>query len=417
MPGLDIAGAGELLKEFYLPPIRETLNRKTVLLQRIERNTEDFQGKRGWMPLHVGRNEGVGARAEKQALPAAGAQQYDTAYFNVCSNYGRIQVTGQTIAAMKSDEGSFTRAIDSETREVTKDMLQDLNRQLFGDGSSELGIANGGATSSTFTFSSTHLWRRCQHVRANMYVDVVDRATGTYVVQNAKVISVNASAGTCVLDQSITVTATSVMVRHGTYGTQPSITPTTPKEMWGLAAAISASNPQSIGGTSVYFGDIDRSGSNVDFWKAEEIDAASTSLDLDYFQQAMDAVDVKTGGNTTLMLSDYIQYRKHAKLLLPDRRFPTADGKPIQLDGGYKALYYDEVPHVRDKDCPPKLIFGLDEATFNLFELHDIDWMDKDGSILNRVPNEDGYEATLFCYKNLGCANPGANWRIKSLTE
>lgn len=418
MPGLDLAGASELLKEFYLPPIRETLNRKTVLLQRLERNTEDFAGKRGYMPLHISRNEGVGARAERQTLPRAGSQGYDTAYFNMSNNYGRIEVSGPTIAAMAKDEGAFTRAIDSESRELTKDMLQDFNRQLFGDGSSELGQASTGATSATFTFLTTHYWRPTQHVRKNMYVDLINRTTGAFITngENRKVLSVN-NGVSATLDMSVTVDTNTIMCRHGSYGIRTEVSPNGPKEMWGLGAIVSASNPRSIGGTTVPFGDIDRTSADADFWKAEEVDALSGNLDLDMIQQGMDNVDIKTGGNTTLLLSDYVQYRKHARLLTPDRRFPTAEGKPTKLDGGYSALYYDEVPHVRDKDCPPGKIFGLDESTFQLFELSDLDWMDKDGAILNRINNEDAYEATLYCYKNLGNMNPGANFVITNLAR
>ena len=48
---------------------------------------------------------------------------------------GRFQLTGQTIKASRNNEGAFIKAIEAEMKGLTTDMVNNLSRQLFNDGS------------------------------------------------------------------------------------------------------------------------------------------------------------------------------------------------------------------------------------------------------------------------------------------
>src|SRR5438874_2448222 len=129
---LTLATADSALKEDYQPAIREQLNQAVVLLNQVEKNSTDIEGRRAVLSIHTGRNSGVGARADGGALPVAGNQAYKEERVPLKFNYGRIQITGPTIKAMKSDQGSFVRAVDSESKSVTNDLRRDVNRQAYG---------------------------------------------------------------------------------------------------------------------------------------------------------------------------------------------------------------------------------------------------------------------------------------------
>ena len=51
--------ADAVLKEFYLPTLRVQLNQNFPILEAVSKNTEDFEGRRAVLSLHVGRSGGV----------------------------------------------------------------------------------------------------------------------------------------------------------------------------------------------------------------------------------------------------------------------------------------------------------------------------------------------------------------------
>ena len=129
---LSLSTADSALKEDYLPPLREQLNNANVLDAIVSKNTQDVEGRRAVLSLHVSRNSGVGSRAENGTLPTAGNQGYAEERVPVYYHYGRIQISGPVIKAMKSDKGSFARAVDSEVKGVKTDAARNYNRQRWG---------------------------------------------------------------------------------------------------------------------------------------------------------------------------------------------------------------------------------------------------------------------------------------------
>ena len=135
--GMNLTDAANVLKTFYIGPVREQLNQGNVLLSNLERDTSRtaFRGKEAYIPLHTGRNVGVGARAESGTLPAAGNQGYTSSVWHMAYLYGRVALTGPAIAASQGSEGSFVELLDSEMKGLVQDVKNDCNRQLWHDGS------------------------------------------------------------------------------------------------------------------------------------------------------------------------------------------------------------------------------------------------------------------------------------------
>ena len=401
---LNLAAANDILKDDYLPDIIDVLNNNTVLLQNIESNSTDFQGKRAYLPLKVGRNQGTGSRPESGQLPSPGNQQYDSAYWDMTHHYQTIKVTGQAIAAMKNDDGSWTRAIDSEVQGAVKDALDDFNRQLFGDATGILADPGNALNGTSFTVDTS------RYLQVGMLIDFIEINTGLPLSggQNVAIATIPSSL-TFTTSTSVVgaTTSNTRIVRHGNYG----------NEIFGLKAAVSSANPPQIAGVDNLFGEITRTGNP--FWQANEIGSATHGgiLTLDLIQTGIDASDLNAGGTIDFMITTHFLHRRYAQLNMQDRRFPTADGKPISYDGGYKALMYDDIEVFKDKHCPEGYWFMLEKGTFHLFTGAEWDWMDKDGSILYRPGREDSYEATLFAYKQLGCENPARNTVLTGLTQ
>ena len=153
MAGVTLTTLSNILKQDYQGPIREQLNQSNVLTSVLKKDVSRtaFHGKEAIIPVHTGRNVGRAFADEGSTLPTAGNQSFAQATYNMTYLYGRIQLTGQTIAASSQDKGSFARALDTEMRGLQKDLSQTVNRCLWSDGSGRLtdvAAAVGGANAT-----------------------------------------------------------------------------------------------------------------------------------------------------------------------------------------------------------------------------------------------------------------------------
>ena len=131
------------LKEFYGTSVQETFNNENLLKKYLEESSRESDGLYYTFPVHSGRNTGVGARGEGAALPTAGRQKAVTAKVTAAYLYGRIDLTGQVMAASKKT--AFAEALSLEMDGVETDLMFDVGRQCYGEG---LGIlAETGADS------------------------------------------------------------------------------------------------------------------------------------------------------------------------------------------------------------------------------------------------------------------------------
>lgn len=397
----NLAFFNAILKEDYLGPIREQLNSSTVLLRRLKRNEEDVGGRIAQVPLHVGRNAGVGARADGGALPAAGRQTYTNAQFLTAYNYGRIQVTGPTIAASRKDKYAFVKAVDSEIKGMVRDLKDDLNRQLFGDRSAVLAVV----TTANTAGGSTFVVDNAQYLQTGMVIDAVSHTPPAAPVinrANVTIIAVDRNTKTVTVQGTLATGEAPVgarIARNGNYGL----------EMMGLRGVVGVGNTRD----GQFVGGLDRTLTQNAFWRANVLGNGGTlrALTLDLMQHAFDASEIE-GGEVSLIITSYEQRRRYLTLLKQDNRFVNT----LKLDGGFEALEYNGKPLVVDRHMPPNGIYFLDESTLQLYRMSDFNWMDQDGSVLSRVANADAYEATLFKYATLGCSNCNNNTILTDLS-
>lgn len=141
------------LKDYYMDPIRDLLNSKTILYNRIARNEEDVSGRQVYASLRVGRNQGIGAAGRGGKLPEPQQQEYSATKFTTQRLYARIMVDGQGMAESRDSAGAFIDVLDGEINNVVQDFGVDVNRQLFGNGSGILAKITNVAT-AVYTVST-----------------------------------------------------------------------------------------------------------------------------------------------------------------------------------------------------------------------------------------------------------------------
>lgn len=383
-----------VLKTNYIGPLNELVNNDVKLLQRVFQDNEAVvTGKNFTMPLHVGRNEGVGARLEGADLPDAGAQNYVDAIIPMKYLYGRINLTGQTIRAAKNNEGAFVRAVDSEMRGITRDLKADINRQLFGDGTGKLAAATANSSASTTVTVDT-----TKNLRVGMIIDII-ADNGTASVTGARITAVT---GTTITHNGTgaAVAANSYIYRHGSRN----------NELMGLKGIISDVDPYANGLQGIKVAD-------NPIWKASVMANGGTNraLSLTLLRTMLDTIETAGNGKVSALYTTHGVRRAYEALLQAERQFVNV----MKFDGGIETLTYDGLPIIADKDCDANRIYFVDEDAMTVLNLGEngFAWMDEDGAILNRVNNKDAYSATLFRYSEFATKARNAHGLLADITE
>lgn len=403
MAGLTFSNADSALKEFYIGPIREELNNTLLLLSMLDNNTTDIEGRRAVLSLHVARNAGVGARAEGGTLPTAGNQAYAQERVSLKYNYARITLTGPILRAMKSDKGSFTRALESETKGATNDLKRDINRQLWGTSDGVIATADTTTSSTTLNLLSTTTTTQLRQLEAGMLLDA-----GTFFTAIA-IVSVSVSAKTVVLASAVSVNTAQTLTRTGSGGSGAS-----QKELTGMQTLVASSGA---------LFNVDPAVNPV--W-ASTVDSNSgtlRSVSENLFAKNMQAIAIACGQDIDTVIGSDGVFRAYANLLTSLKRFPgTTD-----LKGGFKALDMSaggygggqDVKLCWDRDTPSNQAYLLNTKpeSLSLFSMSDWEWMQEDGAVLFRVSGSDSYEAVLFGYKELATSARNRNGLVKDITE
>jgi hypothetical protein len=400
--------ASEAIKLVY-GDLHEQLRDKTPALQLIEASSANItkNGKEVIFDTHIGRNQGIGARGVREKLPLAGAQKYKQAHLYLTNLYGSIEVDGQLFEQASEDYQAFINVVDNEIRGLKKDLSNDLNRQVYGDGSGKLAVVSAQPSSSTLTVDSTN-W-----LEEGMVIDIVDPTTGvkqqsgaassieiTAINETTGVITVTGTLGTF----NTNISAGDILVRSSngvnSFG----------KEWTGLGAIVKATG-------SLH--DIDPATYPV--WKST-VEALGTpgvstgtltELALINLVQKVD----KKGGDVDVMLASPGVFNAYWDLLQGLRQFTNG----ATLEGGQRAFTFDAVgkpiKFVSDYAAPKGTLYALSSKEIVVNRKKDWAWMDRDGSMWSRVADTDAYEARIYQYSQLGTYRRNAHAVLSNITE
>lgn len=389
-----------LLKEVYEPRIRKQLEDSQVALKRIEKSSEgvvsEVGGRYVTFPIRTRRNAGIGARNELEALPAAGQQGFAAARIGLKYLYGQIRLSGQTMELADSNYQAFASALDSEVEGIKNDVAKDQNRQVYGNGTGTIAtVTADGANTVTVDYA-----RRLQ---LGAQIDIIDGTTlgnpnPTVKVSNRQITAINLSTNVVTYNGADgTLVAGDVIVRTGNVN----------REWTGLAKIANNTG-------TLY--DIDPAVESV--WAAE-VDSNSgvnRALSEGLMINLVDRIAMN-GGDTSVILTSLGVRRAYFNLLSQQREFSNTK----EFTGGFTGLAFTtdrgEIPVVSDPDCPPNTMYFLNEKEITLYREKDWSFMNRDGSMWQRVIGYDAYDATLYQYSEIGCHRRNSQGVIKDITE
>ena len=433
-----------LLKEFYLPGVLDILNSKRILSRYLRRNTRDVMGRTIHTALNTGRNNGSQYITEGAQLPDPGQQAYKQALYRTKYHYIRILFTGQSASSSRGNRGAFIRLMDAEVQGAGRDIQHEDNRVQFGEGTGRMaqvsaaetlsggntivpvanpnGIAAQGSGTQFFEVGQRLCFMdnavegtvavgravdgnfRNDGTNRTTVVLAVDPAGSTITVEGNWTLAGGIGVGDFIY-RAVTHPLTTIVDAHTNRG----------HEMNGLAAIIQEGDPalqrpNGAGGNpdeSAGLGDLTPTDPTPTFgqfeqrWAAFVVQNGGTPVPFaeSMFQQAMDGLDQAGDGTVQLWMTTHGIRRAFAFQLTSQKRFVNTR----ELPGGFRALTYNDIPVVVDKDCSRGRIYGLDLDVIELAYENDYNWLDKDGSVLSRLGDHDAYQATLFRYSELIC--------------
>lgn len=404
MATFDRTAADSLLKKRYEGPIRDQINTASDFIKQIDRDTESFDGLEVVIPLWVKRNQGIGARTVSgtATAPTARGAGYTQSRFGVKLNAGRIELSVAAMKTMKSNAGSFIRTLDGETKTVTATFKEDRARQVISNGASGQGVLAACTTTSastTINLTGTTV-ADVEKLQVGMYIDIIDNDDDSVLASEREITSVTLSSGvpTAIVISGAVVTTDSThrICRTGNWKL----------ELRGLEGIVD---------------DADDDLQNVDtgnfpLWKANVLGNSGTERPLgeDLLRQLLDQIAIKGDGENVKFLMHYTQRRKLEALLKSQRRVVNT----LDLKGGVKAITFDErIPVIVDKFANPTKIFALNTDHLKFYSAADFEWMNEDGAILNRVPNQLAYEATFFCLEDMATDRRNAHGLLEDLAD
>lgn len=395
-PGeLNLSGASEALKRWYLPGLQYQLNNANPVLSVMERDRDSVAGDKVYMAVRFGRQGGIANRTDSGTLPQPNSRKTKQAIFDTKNLYARIQITDKTMRASRSNRGAFVSLLEADLEDALVDSKDALSRQIYGDGTGRL------ATCTAQTSVNTLVLDNVQYITEGMIVDIMaSNATiksgggynGGIGGGSREVLMVDSVANTITVSgAAVTTLATDYLVVNGAAGL----------ELTGFGSIFTADN--------TYLG-IDRA---TNKWWNATLQPAVGSLTEVKLQKGSDDVEKNAGGNTNFYAASYGVRRAYQSLLLNTKQIVNV----MKLEGGWDVLSYNGKPFTADKYCPAGTLFGLDLSSFRLYELSDFNWIDDDGSVLTRVADKPIWEATLAKYCEIATNKPRASFKMSGITE
>jgi hypothetical protein len=400
MAGADTTTASSVLKEYFLPGVKEELNNSSMLLAQIDANSDDVEGDHVTAEHHIGRNAGIGARLEGETLPTPGAQGYARSNYYLYANYGVGRISTRLMKAIKTDRGAFTNAAKAEMTRIRDDLKREINFQAWGTSNGVIASLTDTASGNTVTLTTATDRRVFNYLHVGMMVDFGTVASPTVVASNRKITAINKTSRTVTVDgAAFDPDATTRMFRAGSGGA-------------GVSQRVITGIQTIIGANNTYAG-ID--GSVVSEWNSYVSNVGGV-LTEDVIAATMSEISMTGASVPDLVITTPEILRNIAQQLRADRVL----NDPVTLKGGYKGVViqtpWGDVTLTSDRDCPAGTCWFINTGELTQYQYADWDFLDEDGSVLHLVSGVAAYDFTLEKFHELATLSRRAHGVLTGIT-
>lgn len=410
MAGAMISTVSDVLKYRYMGPLVEQLNNEILINQILSLDSRaiDLDGLQAVVPLHTGRNSGVGARREDEDLPEAGSQKYKKVNYDLAYMYGRARFTGQAIQKTKTDAGAFIRVVTDELDRLRDDLALDTARQYYGDGTGHIAVvasvtASAGNPDEIVLTSDEALQRGFLHQGMTVDIDATFPAAAGQTGMEILDVDPDNSAIYVAEGTAASVAANDIVVRTLNVDADGS------KETIGLQALISDTQT-SVGGLSP---------ATLRLWDngRKNVAGGITLSTLMEQWNRTTAAGAKANQITALTTPGVSRGLFEASDFAAKVQFVNT----TDLEGGFSSISFNagsgKVTLVTDRLAPRGKLFFVDKARIKVFSPGDWDFLRRDGLTVRWVDNKDAFQAVLYRYVSLGTGRRNTSRVLYGITD
>ena len=434
MAQIDTSSIAYQLKKVYGDRITDLFKRQTMTFNMFEQSNRKAVYRPGgagfYFATRQGDIESIGGRAENALLPEPLAGDGVQGVISPKLIYAVLRLSGLAVEAGKGDVMSFVDVQGDAISNAYKALVNDLNRQCWGDGYGLLGTTSAVATPSltatwTATFDND---RGVRYMKKGMICDfynstAIDQSASSVRVSsinpNTRVVTFEAHANNyrafhpLTAAQSYAAAASSIasgsfLVR---YGARAAVHATT-----NASYELTGLNGMYDDGTLLASFEGITVASDPEF-KANILgnSGINRELTLDLMLAAMDMTSTRSDEMANFIRMGLGQRRKYFALLANDVRYAPGD-----FLGGYERLRFAQNAQVQmivDPHTQPNRLYFEPMGVIKKYTLTPIGWGGMDGQKMHWRENYD--QATMFLrtYANLGVEKRNALTLLDDLTE
>lgn len=397
-----------VLKEYFLSPLYDTINREVDLLKAFQKAIVEWSGKRAIVPVRISRNTGVGSAAENGALPTATNQGTDNLNVYAAYVYGTFEVTGPAEAAGENKGiGSLINVLEFEMEGVQDDLKNYCDTRMW-SGRRCVGFLNehkDGAPAATWDFSGDGT-RLNELITESAAPDIIVVRGDTYAtVATTTITSVNIAAGSVVIVGAVDTTAVANGIGCMLLVTEASLT--------------NANEPQGVYGNlsePTHFG-LARTAGNFTTLRSNILTVAvagahdRTALTTRALHRALSEVRTVSGEDIDELWSHENLRQEYYSLATGSANSIAFDPKTgaTKIDMGATDMTFSGKPWRTSRHCGTGLIFFSNRESWAVAELGKFKLANIDGKTLQRVANRDAVGGYVRWYYQLVCKSPNRN--------
>lgn len=401
MPGANTTQYNVYLKDLFGDVIADTVPSRAWFLKHLRDGTDEveFAGKKIVFPVDVDANNSFGINLMDGGLiPTPDSRDGVSAEVNIANYASTTSVTDEALMRARNDEGAFARVAVKVARDTEKDLPKRVNASLYGPILAAVTVDGTGVT--TITLDSV------QYMKVGDSVVIGNRSTGA--ITATKTITARSIA-----NKTITFVGT-INVALATDGVWfPNAGPDATKLVEGLRRITATSRTLHNVNSSTY-----------STWDGNDVAMAGAEAGEQSWISLFDRIYEREQGEVTDALCSPGMQTRTARDLQSQKRF-TGD-RTTKLEGGFSALLVNDVPIVRDSDCPKGFGFAYDRKAFKLVKAGEPGWMeapDGNGGIWSKVVDQatgqykSEWQTTYRMYLNVLCEMPGATGRLSGAAD
>ena len=404
MAQANLTSLDATMKYKYGPSIEDLVNKKTLLLDRINQRKKKFPGKLWVQPKMLATGGGIGARSgASPTLPTAGRTVQEELQATAKKLYARLDIDREAIIAGRKSEQVFIDSTKHEIKAKADRFALDLNRQFYGNGGGSLGLVSSAVTGASGTIVVTAAtWNQNYFMegdRIQLYADnsgVPGALIGSSTVST--ISSIAPSTRTLTFDS---VDASAAAGQHIVLEGNAN------NELTGFASHIDdqSSTIHNINKTT--------------YFRARGVyqDASSASVSVDLMNQLVQQMVSVSVEQPKMVITSPKQWRLISQLLENAKIYYAKDSDKGKF--GFGALEYISplgvLPVYADRFCPDEKMYFVNPESFQFIQREDFGWFDEDGTILMRQATTDAYEARYGGYSELICTCENSNGVLDNL--